>query len=147
MWLSVSAVIASWAWVSLSPYWFQNWLFLVCQSRWAPASVRSGGCCGGWSPACFAKPSLAFCAWRTACAASLKAPAPSRISSARSAIFLAEWPNAALVALALSPLNRSSVPIWPARVLSWLANRRSRPSPVSHCLPALSRDPSFALAT
>ena len=66
----VSASIASWAWVSLSPYWFQNWLFLVFQSRWAPASVRSGGCCGGWSPACFAKPSLAFCAWRTACAAS-----------------------------------------------------------------------------
>ncbi len=76
-----------------------------------------------------------------------KAAAPSRISSARSAIFLAEWLNAVLAALALSPLNRWSVPIWPERVSSWLASRRSRLSPVFHCCPALSREPSFALAT
>ena len=147
VWLSDSAVTASWAAVSRSPNWFQNWLFWVFQSRWAAASERSGGCCGGRSPECFAKPSLAFWAWRTACAACWNAAAPSRISSARSAIFVAEWLNAVLAALALSPLNRWSVPIWPDRVSSWLANWRSRLSPVFHCWPAVSREPSFALAT
>ena len=88
---------------------------------------------------------LAFRAWRTACAAAVNAPDPSRIWSARSFIFVADWANAWLAALADSPLNRSSLPMFPDFVSSSVASRRRSPSPVFHWVLAPSSEESSAL--
>ena len=142
------AVIASPAAVSLSPKWFQNWLFWVFQSRWALTSVRSAGCCGGWSPACLVNCWFAVFALRTAnrglvertgAVAHLVGPVGHLLRR------VGEGLARRLGALTAEPVVGADLGSTASR--SWLANRRSRLSPVVHCCPAVSRGSSFAFVT